>query len=69
MMADKLSLSRRWEKYSPSKTLLFWACALCIVATMVVGFGWGGWVTGSTARTWRTAPATGRARKWRQRFA
>src|SRR4051812_28929180 len=49
MMADKLSLSRRWEKFSPSKTLFFWACALCIVATMVVGFGWGGWVTGSTA--------------------
>ena len=28
---------------------MFWACAACVVATMVVGFGWGGWVTGGTA--------------------
>ena len=34
-MADKMSLSQRWEKYNPSKTVLFWACALCVVGTMV----------------------------------
>jgi hypothetical protein len=28
---------------------VFWACAGCVVATVVVGFTWGGWVTGGTA--------------------
>jgi hypothetical protein len=49
MMANKMSLSQRWEKYNPSKTVLFWACALCVVGAMVIGFSWGGWVTGGTA--------------------
>ena len=51
-MADaytKPSLGRRWETYQPSKTVLFWACAATVVATVVVGFNWGGWVTGGTA--------------------
>jgi hypothetical protein len=45
------SFYRRWEDYRPTKTMLFWACIVSIVATMVVGFGWGGWVTGGTSRT------------------
>lgn len=45
------SLGRRWDDYRPTKTIVFWACILSIVATMVVGFGWGGWVTGGTSRT------------------
>lgn len=49
--ATNRSFSRRWEDYRPTKTLLFWACVASIVATMVVGFGWGGWVTGGTSRT------------------
>ena len=48
-MADKLSASRRWEAYRPSKTTWFWSCAACVLATVVVGFAWGGWVTGGTA--------------------
>ncbi len=48
--ATRPSFSRRWGAYQPSKTLLFWACIAAIVATMVVGFSWGGWVTGSTSR-------------------
>jgi hypothetical protein len=43
------TLSRRWENYQPSKTLLFWASVGAMVATIVVGFGWGGWVTGGTS--------------------
>jgi hypothetical protein len=46
----KPSLSRRWEDYRPSKAILFWACVAAIIATMVVGFGWGGWVTGGTSQ-------------------
>jgi hypothetical protein len=49
-MADGKSLSRRFEDYHPSKTVLFWSCVGCIVATMIVGFSWGGWVTGGTAQ-------------------
>jgi hypothetical protein len=36
-------------EFRPSKALWFWSCAACIVATLVIGFTWGGWVTGSTA--------------------
>jgi hypothetical protein len=49
-MADDKSMSQRFQDYRASKTALFWSCAGCIVATMVVGFTWGGWVTGGTAQ-------------------
>lgn len=39
----------RWQTYRASKTTLFWSCAACAVATIIVGFNWGGWVTGGTA--------------------
>jgi hypothetical protein len=48
------SLSQRFDDYHPSKTVLFWSCAGCIVATMIVGFSWGGWVTGGTAEDMAT---------------
>ena len=51
------SLSRRWDEYQPSKTMLFWACIAAAVATMIIGFGWGGWVTGGGSRTMATAAA------------
>jgi len=46
----KPSLSRRWEDYQPSKTILVWACIAAVIATIVVGFSWGGWVTGGTSQ-------------------
>jgi hypothetical protein len=49
-MADGKSMSQRFQDYHASKTVLFWSCAGCIVATMIVGFTWGGWVTGGTAQ-------------------
>jgi hypothetical protein len=48
-MTDKQTMSQRFEAYRPSKVALFWSCAGCVVATMIVGFTWGGWVTGGTA--------------------
>jgi hypothetical protein len=48
-MTDGKSMSRRFEEWHPSKAVLFWSCAGCVVATMVIGFTWGGWVTGGTA--------------------
>lgn len=47
---QKKSLQRRWEDLRPSKTMLFWSCAGSVVVALIVGFTWGGWVTGGTAR-------------------
>lgn len=49
------SISQRWDAYQPSKSTLVWACIGAAAATMVVGFVWGGWVTGGTARDQATA--------------
>lgn len=51
----KQSLSRRWEDYQPSKNMLVWACIAVVIATIVVGFSWGGWVTGGSSRTMAAA--------------
>jgi len=48
-MADRTSMNQRFQEYRPSKTALFWSCAGCVVATIIVGFTWGGWVTGGSA--------------------
>ena len=47
----KTSFAHRAGSYQPSKTLLAWACVMTAVATMIVGFSWGGWVTGGTSRS------------------
>lgn len=49
-MADQKNLAQRWEEFRPSKTLWLWSCVGFVIATMVVGFTVGGWVTGGTAR-------------------
>jgi len=60
-MTGTVSLGKRWQNFQASKTQLFWACAACAVATIVVGFTWGGWVTGGTANQ-RAATAATEAR-------
>jgi pimeloyl-ACP methyl ester carboxylesterase len=47
---DNPRWQQRWSDARPSKTLLFWACVATMAVTMIVGFSWGGWVTGGTAR-------------------
>ena len=60
------TLSQRFQQYRASKAVLFWACAGSVVVATIVGFSWGGWVTGGTAQEMaeefgRTgAPAIGR---------
>ena len=44
------TLSQRFEGYRASKAVLFWACAGSVIAATIVGFSWGGWVTGGSAR-------------------
>ena len=50
MEPRKPSFSQQWNQFRPTKTVVFWSCVASIVATMIVGFTWGGWVTGGTAR-------------------
>jgi hypothetical protein len=38
----------RWSDYRPSKAMWFWSCVAAVILTMVIGFTWGGWVTGGT---------------------
>ena len=51
-----------WKNWQPTKGALVWTCLGTAVVTMIVGFTWGGWVTGGAAET-RAAEAaeTGRA--------
>ena len=44
------SISEKFRDFRASKAVLFWSCAGCVIATMVVGFTWGGWVTGGSAQ-------------------
>jgi hypothetical protein len=48
---EALSRRQRWSEARPTKTLLVWSWIGAAVVTMIIGFGWGGWVTGGTART------------------
>ncbi len=45
-----LSLGEKWSAARPTKTIVFWSWVASIVVTMIIGFTWGGWVTGGTAR-------------------
>ena len=54
---ERVSLGRRWNDARPTKTLVFWACVASAVLTMIIGFSWGGWVTGGTARATAEARA------------
>ncbi|MBN8888953.1 MAG: hypothetical protein ABS99_03630 [Acetobacteraceae bacterium SCN 69-10] len=58
-MVGRQGVGARWEAYRPSKALWFWSCAGCAVATIVVGFAWGGWVTGGTAARMASDAADG----------
>lgn len=48
-MANTGSLAKRWEAFRPTKGVWIWSCVGCVVATIVVGFTYGGWVMGTTA--------------------
>ncbi|MFC1975721.1 hypothetical protein ACFLXQ_04935 [Chloroflexota bacterium] len=44
------SYGERWNKTRPTKTIAFWSWVASIILTMIIGFAWGGWVTGGTAQ-------------------
>ena len=45
-----MSIIEKFRDFEAGKATLFWSCAACSIATMVVGFTWGGWVTGGSAQ-------------------
>lgn len=49
-MNKDANMKERWNEFRPTKTLWLWSSVGVVVATMVVGFGFGGWVTGGTAQ-------------------
>jgi hypothetical protein len=49
-MQQTSTLAQRFKDYQASKTVLVWACAGSAVVAVVVGFSWGGWMTGGSAQ-------------------
>lgn len=47
----KPTLGERWLDARPTKTTMFWSWVLVVVLTLIIGFEWGGWVTGRTAKS------------------
>jgi len=47
----KVSFKEWWSEARPTKTAVFWSWVGSVVLTMIIGFAWGGWVTGGTARS------------------
>lgn len=60
-MESKEGIGNRWAAYRPSKALYSWSIIGAVVVTIAVGFTWGGWVTGSSAKS-MAADAAGKAR-------
>ena len=46
----KVSFGQWWDEARPTKTAVFWSWVGSVVLTMIIGFAWGGWVTGGTAQ-------------------
>ena len=57
---EHVSLGQRWNQKRPTKMGAFWLGMAVAVLTMVVGFTWGGWVVGSTARAMAEAAVLSR---------
>ena len=50
-VAKVTSFAERLREVRPSKKIVFGLMAAAAVLTMIVGFRWGGWVTGSAAHS------------------
>jgi hypothetical protein len=44
------SLIRRWNEGRLTKTFVVWFGLGAVLVTLMIGFGWGGWVTGGAAQ-------------------
>ena len=50
---------QRWSKARPTKQTLVWFCLGSVVVALIIGFGFGGWVTGGTAQDMAVESAEG----------
>jgi len=48
-VARKPGLGERWGNVQLSKMTVFWLMLASVILTIVVGFAWGGWVTGGSS--------------------
>ncbi len=46
----KMSYRQQWDGFQVTKTVAFWSWVAVATLTMIIGFNWGGWVTGGTAQ-------------------
>jgi hypothetical protein len=44
------NINEQWRQARPTKTFVVWFSVAAVVATLIVGFTWGGWVTSSSAQ-------------------
>lgn len=58
-MTDSPNMWQRWTSYRPSKATWFWSCVTCVIATLIVGFSAGGWMTKSSAADMAKTAADG----------
>jgi hypothetical protein len=58
IMADTKTTMQRWNDFRPTKTQWLWSCVGSVVATVIVGFWFGGWVTGGSASSMSEGAAT-----------
>jgi hypothetical protein len=52
------SPAQAWRAYQPTRAQLLWLCAASVVATLILGFGPGGWVSGASAQKMADEAAT-----------
>ena len=45
-----MSIMQSWEEFRPTKGQALWFGIGCVAATLIVGFGFAGWVTGGKAQ-------------------
>ena len=44
------NFKQQWNAVRPTKEATFWLCVVSVAATVAIGFGAAGWVTGGTAQ-------------------
>jgi hypothetical protein len=49
-MAFLGQLQQRWDNLQPTKVQAFWLFVTGVIATLIIGFGVAGWVTGARAQ-------------------
>ena len=52
------NLKQQWAAVRPTKEATFWLCVVSVAATVAIGFGPAGWVTGGTAQKMAEEAAT-----------